>query len=123
MAKRVFVSFDFDHDRVLTDFLVGQARLPGSPFEIVDCSLKEAAPMKTWEAKARRAIRGADLVLVMVGSATHRASGVLNEVRMAREEGIPIVQMIGYANGTYKPVPSAGRLYRWSWDNLRKLVS
>ena len=32
--KRVFVSFDFDHDRVLKDFIIGQARLPDSPFEV-----------------------------------------------------------------------------------------
>ncbi len=30
--KRVFVSFDFDNDRTLKDFIIGQARLPDSPF-------------------------------------------------------------------------------------------
>jgi hypothetical protein len=32
--KRVFVSFDFDNDKVLKDFIVGQSRLPDSPFEV-----------------------------------------------------------------------------------------
>src|SRR5689334_12284602 len=94
--KRVFVSFDFDNDRVLRDFFLGQAKLPDSPFSIVDCSLKEAAPMATWEQKARTAIKGADLVIVMVGPHTHKAPGVLKEVKMAREAGVPIVQVIGY---------------------------
>lgn len=123
VTKRVFVSFDFDNDRVLKEFIIGQARLNDSPFTVIDCSLKEAAPMKSWEEKARRAIKGADLVLVMVGRQTHRASGVLKEVRMAREEDIPIVQMIGYKEGTYTGVPNAGRLYRWNWDNLKKLLT
>ena len=42
--KAVFVSFDFDNDRVLKDFIVGQSRLDDSPFEVIDHSLKEAAP-------------------------------------------------------------------------------
>jgi antiphage defense system Thoeris ThsB-like protein len=120
--KRVFVSFDFDNDKVLKDFMIGQARNPDSPFEVVDTSLKEAAPLKTWEDKARVAIRRSDLVLVMVGRYTYRAPGVLKEVRMAREEGIPIAQMIGYRDGTYTPVPNAGRLYQWDWENLKKLL-
>ena len=41
--KRVFVSFDFDNDKPLKEFIVGQSRLSDSPFEIVDLSLKEAA--------------------------------------------------------------------------------
>ena len=120
--KRVFVSFDFDNDKVLKDFIIGQARNSDSPFEVVDTSLKEAAPMKTWEDKARVAIRRSNLVLGMVGRYTYRAPGVLKEVRVAREERIPIAQMIGYRNGSYAPVPDAGLLYQWDWDNLKKLL-
>lgn len=123
MAKRrVFVSFDFDNDRALKDFIIGQARHPDSPFDVVDTSLKEAAPMKTWEDKARAAISRSDLVIVMVGPQSHKASGVLKEVAMARQANIPIVQIIGYKDGNYTPVPNAGRLYSWNWDNLKKLV-
>lgn len=121
--KRVFVSFDFDNDRALKEFIIGQAKLADSPFDVVDCSLKEAAPMKTWEDKARKAIRGSELVLVMVGKNTYRANGVLKEVAMARDEGIKIVQVIGYSSGTYTPVPDAGRLYAWNWENLKNLFA
>lgn len=120
--RRVFVSFDFDHDRVLKDFIIGQARLPDSPFDVVDHSLKEAAPERDWPTKARAAIKRAELVLVIVGPHTHRAQGVLKEVAMAREEDIPIVQVIGYRDGNYTPVPNAGRLYAWNWDNLKRLL-
>jgi len=121
--KRVFVSFDFDNDKVLKDFIIGQARLSDSPFEVIDSSLKEAAPMKTWEDKARAAIKRSDIILVMVGPKTYKASGVLTEIKMAREEGKTIVQVIGYKDGNYAPVPDAGRLYAWNWDNLKKLLS
>lgn len=122
MAKRIFVSFDFDNDRALKDFVIGQARNPDSPFEVVDFSLKEAAPMKTWEEKARTAIRYSGLVLVMVGRYTYKAPGVLKEVAIAREEEKPIVQVIGYKGGDYTPVANAGSLYRWNWENLKKLL-
>ena len=120
--KRVFVSFDFDNDRVLKDFIIGQSHLPDSPFEVIDCSLKEAAPMKTWEDQARAAIKSSDLVIVMVGEQTHEAPGVLKEVAIARDEDKPIVQIIGYKDGDYIAVPDAGRLYAWSWDNLKNLL-
>lgn len=121
--KKVFVSFDFDNDRVLKDFIIGQARLADSPFEVVDHSLKEAAPEPDWPKKARAAIKRSELVLVVVGPHTHKAQGVLKEVAMAREEGIPIVQIIGYKDGNYTAVPNAGRLYSWSWNNLKRLLA
>jgi hypothetical protein len=120
--KRVFVSFDFDNDRVLKDFILGQAKLQDSPFEVIDHSLKEAAPERDWEKKARAAISRADIVVVMVGPKTHKAQGVLKEVAMAREAGVKIVQVIGYKDGDYTAVPNAGRLYTWNWENLKKLL-
>lgn len=120
---RVFVSFDFDNDRVLKDFILGQAKLTDSPFKVIDHSLNEAAPERDWEKKARAAISHAELVLVMVGSMTHKAQGVLKEVAMAREMGVKIVQIIGYKDGDYTPVPGAGRLYSWNWNNLKTLLS
>lgn len=120
---RVFVSFDFDNDRILKEFILGQAKLPDSPFEIIDHSLKEAAPEKTWQIKANAAINSADIMLVIVGQNTFRAQGVLKEVEMARVAGVKIVQIIGYKTGNYTPVPNAGRLYTWNWNNLKNLLS
>ena len=121
--KRVFISFDFDNDKALKDFLLGQSRLPDSPFEVSDWSMKEAAPERNWEHEARAKIKRSDVVIVMVGPKTHKAPGVLKEVKIAREESIPIVQIIGYRDGDYIAVPDAGRLYRWDWENLKKLLA
>lgn len=62
------------------------------------------------------------MVIVMVGPKTYCASGVLKEVAMARRNFKQIVQVIGYKDGNYKPVPNAGKLYSWNWDNLKKLL-
>lgn len=121
--KRVFVSYDYDNDKVLKDFIIGQSKLDDSPFEIIDCSLKEAAPEKEWEEKAKKAISMADVVLIMVGSKTHKAPGVLKEVKFARELNVFIFQVIGYKDGDYTAVPDGGRLYKWNWDNLKQLLS
>jgi hypothetical protein len=121
--KRVFVSFDFDNDKVLKEFIIGQSKNPDSPFEVIDHSLKEAAPEKDWEEKARRAIRRSEIVIVMVGPKTHKAPGVLKEVAIARDENRRIIQVIGYKDGNYTEVKDAGRLYRWNWENLKALLA
>lgn len=121
--KKIFVSFDFDHDLALKNFILAQTKHPQWNFEIIDHSLNEAAPERSWQEKARKAISKADIVLVMVGAQTYRAQGVLKEVAMARDMGVKVVQIIGYRNADYSPVPRAGRLYRWSKDNLKQLLT
>ena len=122
--KKVFVSFDFDNDKKLKDFIIGQAKLPDSPFEVTDFSLKEAAPQRDWEARARDRIRRADVFIAMLGPKTAKAPGVLKEVAIATALGKPKFQIIGYTNGTERwAVPNAGRTYRWSWPTLKKLLA
>ena len=118
----VFVSFDFDNDRKLKEFIIEQAKRPDSPFEVIDHSLKEAAPERDWQTKAWRAIGRSRVVLVMVGPHTYRAAGVLKEIEMARQQNKKIVQIIGYRNRQYTDVKGAGRLYLWNWENLKKIL-
>jgi hypothetical protein len=121
--KRVFVSFDFDNDKTLKDFIIGQAKLADSPFEVIDFSLKEAAPEKTWLDRARAAISRAEIFIVMLGPKTRNAPGVLKEVNIANELKKEKFQIIGYKDGSETwAVSNAGRVYRWDWDNLKKLL-
>lgn len=123
MKTPIFVSFDFDNDRKLKEFIIMQARRADSPFEVTDHSLKEAAPERSWETKAAQAIARSRVVLVMVGPDTHRAPGVLKEIAMARQQDKKVVQIIGYKDGEYTPVKGAGQLYRWNWENLKKILA
>ena len=66
-------------------FIIGQPRLPDSPFDIADHSLKEAVPEQK---------RGVAIV-VMVVPKTHKAHGVLKEVKMAQAANKHIVQLLG----------------------------
>jgi hypothetical protein len=123
MPKRVFVSFDYDYDKVLKDFLIGQAKNPDSPFEIHDWSIKEASP--DWKDKARFRIRASDLVIVLCGDHTDKAVGVGIELKIAQEEGIDYFLLNGY-NGKVGKKPTTAKatdkVYDWTWENLKKLV-
>lgn len=119
--KKVFISFDYDNDLNLKNLLVGQSKLDDSPFEISDWSLKEAAPEKDWEKKAVNKIKRSDIVVVIVGEKTHKASGVKKEVKITRNNKISIVQ-IKVQGKDHKKVDSAGILYNWTWDNLKNIL-
>ena len=119
--KKVFISFDYDNDLNLKNLLAGQAKLEDSPFDISDWSMKEAAPEKDWEDKALSRILRSDIVVVIAGKKTYKASGVKKEVKMARENDIPIIQIKPQGTNPIR-VENAGVLYDWTWDNLKKLL-
>jgi hypothetical protein len=121
---KVFIGFDYDNDRSLKDLLVGQAKNEDSPFEISDWSLKEAAPEKDWKEKAEEKIKRVDILCVIAGEKTHKASGVLKEIEIADNlngEGYDIkkFQLIGYSDKECPHVEGAGRRIAWTWDNLK----
>jgi hypothetical protein len=122
--KRVFTSFDFDHDEDLRNLLVGQAKNPDTPFELVDHSVKE--PMTgNWKEKVRTRIRGVDIVLVMCGEYTDTATGVSAELSIAQEEKKPYFLLWGRTNKTCKKPKTAkdgDKIYNWTWDNLKALI-
>jgi hypothetical protein len=124
MARtKIFVSYDFDNDKVLKDFIIGQAKLPDSPFAVADHSLNEAAPEKLWEMKAYTAIKRADVFVVMLGPRTRFAPGVRKEVAMAKSLGKKRFQVIGYKDGSRTwAVPNAGGTFSWNWPTLKRLL-
>lgn len=123
-AKRVFISFDFDHDEDLRNLLNGQAKNPGSPFEINNWSVKE--PMTgDWKAKVRTRIRSTDLTIVICGEYTHMATGVSTELTITREEDKPYFLLWGRSDKRCTKPNSAfatDQIYRWTWDNLTALI-
>ena len=121
MAKtKVFISFDYDNDAQLKETLVGQSRLPDSPFSINDMSLKQAAP--EWQQKARAAIEDCDVFVVLLGNHTHQAQGVRREVRMARQVDVKRFQV--RRRGQFPtPIDGAGEVVAWRWENLKKRLS
>lgn len=125
MATRVYISFDFDHDEDLKNFLVGQAKNEDSPFEISDWSL-QAAVDGDWRKKAAERIRRANQVAVICGHDTDSATGVSAEILIAREEEKPYFLLKGRATGAVKKPAAAfaaDKIYDWTWDNLKTLIA
>lgn len=125
VKTRVFISFDYDHDEILKTFLVGQAKLPDSPFELADWSIKEHIN-GDWKAKATRRIRAVDVVAVICGEHTDKAVGVSAEVKIAQAEDKPYFLLKGYKNANcVKPAAalSGDKLYNWTWENLKSLIA
>jgi|TARA_R110000868_G_scaffold50429_16_gene161216 hypothetical protein len=123
--KRVFISFDYDHDETLKNFLVGQARLPDSPFELADWSIKEHID-GNWKVKAETRIRSVDVVVVICGLHTDRAVGVSAEVRIAQAVGKPYFLLKGYKDVTCVAPTAASasdKIYLWTWENLKALLA
>lgn len=122
-SKRLFVSFDYDHDADLKMLLVGQSKLPDSPFYIVDASVKEALP-GDWKQKVRGRISRADVVCVLCSTTTHTAKGVEVELGFAKELDIPYFLLKGYKDKacTRPTNAAADKMYNWTWDNLKLLI-
>jgi hypothetical protein len=124
MTKRAFISFDFDHDEDLRNLLAGQAKHADSPFEFANWSVKKAFP-SNWKEEVRTRIRQTDLVIVLCGELTHTATGVAEELSIAREEGKPYFLLAGRADKVCtKPTTAlpTDKIYKWTWDNLKALI-
>lgn len=125
MAKRVFISFDYDHDQDLKNLLVGQAKNEDSPFSISDWSVKEHLS-GDWKAKVRTKIKKVDVVAVICGEHTDTASGVSEELSITQEEGKTYFLLHGRSSKTCKKPKSAksdDKVYRWTWENLKNLIN
>ena len=122
--KRVFISFDYDHDEGAKIMLAGQAKLEDSPFDFKDASLKE--PLSgDWKAKVQRRMDNIDVVIVLCGESTHTASGVAAELEIAREKKKDYFLLAAYSDKfCLKPSNSQSidKVYKWSWDNLKALI-
>lgn len=123
-VKRAFISFDYDHDDELRHALVGQAKYPNSPFSIADWSVKEHLS-GDWKRKVRARIRKTDLVIIICGEYTHTATGVADELAIAREEGKPYFLLKGRRErNCTKPgnALASDNVHDWTWENLNVLM-
>jgi hypothetical protein len=122
--KRVFISFDVDHDEGTKTMLAGQADLPDSPFEFKDASVKKHLT-GDWEEKVKRRMYNIDIVVVLCGEKTHTASGVAAELTIAKDKNKSYFLLAAYADKTCtKPTSAAAgdKVYKWTWPNLKNLI-
>ena len=122
--KRAFISFDYDHDEGAKTMLAGQAKLPDSPFDFTDASVKDDLT-GDWKEKVRRRMDTIDVVIVLCGEWTHTAKGVAEELTIAREKFKDYFLLAAYADkNCTKPTTAQAseKVYKWTWDNLKALT-
>jgi hypothetical protein len=122
--KRVFASFDVDHDEDLRNLLIIQSQRRDSEFELADWSVKEPMTGK-WKELLRTRIRRVDLVVVICGEHTGTAADVAVELLIAQQEKKPYVLLLGRADKACKKpegAKEADRIYNWTWDSLKALI-
>lgn len=121
--KRVFISFDYDHDLSQKTLLVGQAKNEDSPFEIADWSVKEHID-DDWKSKVKTRMKSVDVVCILCGKHMSTATGVNAEIKIAQEIGKDYFLLAAYKEGCSKPsaAKSTDKLYNWTWDNLKNLI-
>ncbi|MEH6638712.1 MAG: TIR domain-containing protein [Porticoccaceae bacterium] len=123
--KRVFISFDIDHDEGTKTMLAGQADLPDSPFDFKDASVKNHLT-GDWKDKVRRRMDNIDVVIILCGTSTHTASGVAAELTIAKEMKKPYFLLSAYKDKSCtKPtsITTGDKLYDWTWPNLKALIN
>ena len=121
MAKiKVFISFDYQHDLDMKNNLIKQSQRQDSPFSVNDISLN--GKMLNWQQKAREAIENCDVFVVMLRENTHQATGVLREVKMAKQLNKKRIQLREKGHNP-KAIDSAGEVVAWRWNNLKKWLS
>lgn len=121
---RVFISFDYDHDEGAKTMLAGQAKLPDSPFDFKDASVKEHLT-GDWKEKIRRRMDNVDIVVVLCGEQTHNATGVAQELTIAQEKSKPYFLLGAYSEKALTRPKSAkvtDKVYEWTWPNLKALI-
>jgi hypothetical protein len=123
--KRIFISFDYDHDEGAKTMLAGQAKLEDSPFDFKDGSVKEHLT-GNWQEKVERRMDNIDVVIILCGGYTHTAKGVSAELTIAQQKNIPYFLLAAYSDKTCTKPTAATQtdsVYRWTWDNLKILIN
>ncbi len=123
--KRAFISFDIDHDEGSKMMLANQAKLPDSPFDFKDNSVKQHL-IGDWKEKVRRRMDNVDVVIILCGTQTHNASGVSAELTIAKDKKKPYFLLAAYKDkNCTKPTSatSSDKMYNWTWPNLKVLIA
>jgi len=122
---RAFISFDFDHNETEKTLFVGQSKNSNTPFSIQDWSAKSSMAQSEWEAIVKDKINKCNMVIVLSGKTMASASGVAKEIKMAKDQNVPVFGVyVGGANTTSN-LPTGlqrNRTISWSWESIANAI-
>ncbi|OAK24653.1 MULTISPECIES: TIR domain-containing protein [Bacillus cereus group] len=122
---RAFISFDFDHNVTEKKLFVGQSKNSKTPFSIQDWSAKSAMPQSQWEAIVEEKIKKTNMVIVLVGKYMASAIGVRKEIKMAKDNNVPVFGVyVGGADSNSNLPEGLARIrtVKWDWDKIAEKI-
>ena len=82
-------------------------------------------PQSKWEAIVEEKIKKCNMVIVLVGKYMASATGVKKEIKMAKNNNVPVFGVyVGGANTTSN-LPdglSRTRVVKWEWDKIAEMI-
>ncbi|MCT7494107.1 MULTISPECIES: TIR domain-containing protein [Aliarcobacter] len=123
---RVFVSFDFDHNETEKNLFIGQSKNSKTPFNIEDWSSKSSLPQNQWEALIKDKINKCNMLIVLSGQTMASASGVAKEIKMARDQDVPVFGIYVDGANSNSNLPTGlqrNRTISWNWESIANAIS
>lgn len=123
---RAFISFDFDHNETEKTLFVGQSKNSKTPFSIQDWSAKSAMAQSEWVAIVKDKINKCNMLIVLVGKTMASATGVAKEIKMAKDQNVPVFGV--YVDGTNSSsnLPAGlqrNRTISWDWEDIASAIN
>ena len=122
---RTFISFDVDHNSTGKNLFAGQAKNSKTPFSISDWSAKSSMPQSQWEAIVKEKINKCNILIVLVGKYMASATGVVKEIKMAKDQDVPVFGVYVDGADTSSNLPSGlqrNRTIKWDWDAIASAI-
>lgn len=122
---RAFISFDFDHDETEKNLFIGQSKHSKTPFNIEDWSSKSPLPQHEWEVLIKDKINKCNMLIVLSGKTMASASGVAKEIKMAKEQDVPVFGIYVDGANQNSNLPDGlqrNRTISWSWNDIASAI-
>jgi len=123
---RAFISFDFDNNSTERTLFVGQSKNSKTPFNIEDWSSKSSLPQKEWEDLIKKKINKCNMLIVLVGKKSSTATGVIKEIKFAKDQDVPIFGIYVDGANTTTTLPTGlqrNRTINWDWAKIESAIS
>lgn len=122
---RAFISFDFDNNSTEKMLFSGQAKNSRTPFAVQDWSSKSSLPQAEWEALIKSKINVCNMLIILVGKNMVSATGVAKEIKMARDQNVPVFGVYVGGADSSSTLPDGlarGRTIEWDWAKISDAI-
>ena len=122
---RAFISFDFDHNNTEKTLFAGQAKNSRTPFSIQDWSSKSSLPQAQWEELIKDKINKCNMLIVLVGKTMASATGVAKEIKMAKDQNVPVFGVYVDGADSSSNLPDGlqrNRTVAWDWEKIASAI-